>query len=267
MESVKNKRGRRPKVKNSNLIFAENIRDLLIHEEEKGVTLTMVAQELGITRQSLAQYRDGNNIPDVEILRRICNYFNVSSDYLIGNTKIKINDVKIRKLCEYTGLAEESVLAIAERNEYAFCINVLNKLIVNDNFIRAACMIECESHGESYYLFGKDAPEEASYFLSSLEKLILEAISDTILYRKSEISSEIKKAIIPQEEKIMFELWWQEKFRGITDEAIIEYFDKKHFNDVLKCLEMYKKEKAERELFHLKITDMINKISKDKKSD
>lgn len=43
-----------------------------------------LAKKLGITRQSVSQYINGEIIPNVEKLYLIADFFDVSSDYLIG---------------------------------------------------------------------------------------------------------------------------------------------------------------------------------------
>ena len=53
--------------------------------KEIGKTPTGVAVELGIGRATVSYWRNGNT-PKQEILNKIAEYFDVSVDYLIGNT-------------------------------------------------------------------------------------------------------------------------------------------------------------------------------------
>lgn len=109
MSNVKNNGGRKPKEKHYDTVFAQRLRDLIFGETQKGITLNQIADALQITRQSLAQYRDGNNVPDVVILSRIADYFGVSTDYLAGRTDIKLLDVCLQTTCNYTQLSEAAV--------------------------------------------------------------------------------------------------------------------------------------------------------------
>lgn len=109
MDEKQIKRGRKPKTKDYNSKFAQKLRDLLTEKESEGIILITVAKELGITRQSLAQYRDGNNIPDIMVLERMADYFNVSTDYLLGRTIISSPDSNVKLACEYTGLTPKVV--------------------------------------------------------------------------------------------------------------------------------------------------------------
>lgn len=47
-------------------------------------SLQEVADAIGISRVSLGYYETGSRKPDIEMLYKICKYYNVSSDYLIG---------------------------------------------------------------------------------------------------------------------------------------------------------------------------------------
>lgn len=43
-----------------------------------------VSDAIGITMVSLSRYETGKRIPDIQMLYKICVYYNVSSDYLLG---------------------------------------------------------------------------------------------------------------------------------------------------------------------------------------
>ena len=76
-------------------VFATRLRGLL---EEKKVTITALAKELQISRQAVSQYADGTSQPNVDKLRLIAQYFEVSADYLLG-------------LSEYRQVANEEITA------------------------------------------------------------------------------------------------------------------------------------------------------------
>lgn len=63
------------------MIFAERLRYLLDCQEIK---LKALAPKLGISPSTLGNYALGLREPDFEILVRIADYFNVSTDYLLG---------------------------------------------------------------------------------------------------------------------------------------------------------------------------------------
>ena len=43
-----------------------------------------VALDLNISREALSHYENGRRSPDIEMLRKMSDYFNVSIDYLIN---------------------------------------------------------------------------------------------------------------------------------------------------------------------------------------
>ncbi len=119
MEETQNKRGRKPKEKFS--IFSQRLSSLIFSSYKN---LNVIAEEMGITRQSLAQYRDGNNIPDALTLTKIADYFNVSIDYIItGEEKHpipvpKMTDEYYKLISIYSSLSETDrnyIMSLAER--------------------------------------------------------------------------------------------------------------------------------------------------------
>ncbi|MDE6000741.1 MAG: helix-turn-helix domain-containing protein, partial [Clostridia bacterium] len=51
---------------------------------ERELPQNQVAEKLGITRAAYANYEQGIREPSYEILKRICLFFEVSADYLLG---------------------------------------------------------------------------------------------------------------------------------------------------------------------------------------
>lgn len=51
---------------------------------EKGLTQQQVANSIGITKSALANYEVGLREPSIEVIKAICRFYEVTSDYLIG---------------------------------------------------------------------------------------------------------------------------------------------------------------------------------------
>lgn len=79
-----NKKGRKKKEIGSDLIFAVRLRELL---EEKEITQSILATAIGVSRQSVGQWKNGKTVPDILDLQKLAKFFNVSADYLIGIDK------------------------------------------------------------------------------------------------------------------------------------------------------------------------------------
>ena len=78
-----------------------------------------IAELLDVTRQSVSQYCGGASLPPADKLVILADYFDVSTDYLLGRTDVKTTDTTIKGICEYTGLSEKVVKAM-HKNPHAF---------------------------------------------------------------------------------------------------------------------------------------------------
>lgn len=61
--------------------FSEKLKEL---RKEKNLKQKEVAGQLGVSATCYAGYEQGYREPDFKILKKICLFFDVSSDYLLG---------------------------------------------------------------------------------------------------------------------------------------------------------------------------------------
>ena len=57
--------------------------------ENRGLIQEILASELGITQQMLSKYERDVLCIKVDVLKRIAEYFNVTTDYLLGISEVK----------------------------------------------------------------------------------------------------------------------------------------------------------------------------------
>ena len=57
--------------------------------ENRGLIQEILASELGITQQMLSKYERDVLCIKVDVLKRIAEYFNVTTDYLLGVSEVK----------------------------------------------------------------------------------------------------------------------------------------------------------------------------------
>lgn len=57
--------------------------------ENRGLIQEILASELGITKQMLSKYERDVLCIKVDVLKRIAEYFNVTTDYLLGVSEVK----------------------------------------------------------------------------------------------------------------------------------------------------------------------------------
>lgn len=116
--------------------------------ESKGVSRQIVADELGISRASLEYYEKGQRVPDIVVLSRIADYFNVSADYLLGRSDVRNFDPsqKMNVACEVTGLSPKAI-----DNLQRIMGDTLNAtpLIESDNFYE---IVDCLEKAKCSYI-------------------------------------------------------------------------------------------------------------------
>lgn len=91
---------------NATEIFAKRLKELRLC---KDLSLKKLASDLGVTAQSLSLYETGQRAINIDLLKKIAEYFNVSSDYLLGLSDAATNDADLKAVCDYTGLSEDAV--------------------------------------------------------------------------------------------------------------------------------------------------------------
>ena len=57
--------------------------------DEKNLTQQELADELGVARMTINFYESNRRTPDINFAVKAANYFNVSVDYLVGNSNLK----------------------------------------------------------------------------------------------------------------------------------------------------------------------------------
>lgn len=62
-------------------IFAERLKELRI---EKGLSLEQVAKGIGVSPIAVSRWENMVRIPNIESLKALALFFNISSDYLLG---------------------------------------------------------------------------------------------------------------------------------------------------------------------------------------
>ncbi len=85
-------------------VFTERFRELQGEQSN-----TEFSEFLGISRQSVGFYLNGDRVPDAITLIKIAEKCDVSSDWLLGLSDIKAREGEIKQVCNYTGLSALSV--------------------------------------------------------------------------------------------------------------------------------------------------------------
>ena len=145
-----------------------------------------VAADLLISRGALSFYENGERKPDAEIIYRICKYFDVTSDYLLGLSTVDKYDANLQSVCDYTGLSKLN-------------IQFLNKLVKlkyihNEYRIRNEGSMKQEYHIEYIDIISKilECLNEERTILEEMARAILvnENVKDSFTHTLSKVIEE-----------------------------------------------------------------------------
>ncbi len=82
-------------------MLGENLKSIRI---AAGITQVDLAKKLGVTKQSVSNWENGNIQPSVEMIAKISKVLNVKTDVLLG--------LDNRQFIEVTGLSDEQIAHI-----------------------------------------------------------------------------------------------------------------------------------------------------------
>ena len=145
------------KVTTTNEIFGIRLREL---RKQNGYTIEQFAEKIGVAKSTLGYYENDNRMPDIEILCRICNVFNVPADYMIGRTNTTAVKGKMKTVCELTGLSDAAADFLSELLKHQQ-YRILDKL----NYLIEDFADDCD---EDYDMQGGKNLEDTSSILNAL---------------------------------------------------------------------------------------------------
>ena len=88
------------------IMVGKIIRELRL---EKGITQNELSNYLGLTPKMVSFYELGERFPPYDIINKLADYFNVSTDYLLGRSNMK-NPEKFIK--DYSTLSKDNIKEI-----------------------------------------------------------------------------------------------------------------------------------------------------------
>lgn len=103
-------------------MFGERLRKL---RTKQGKTQKEIAEALGFKTSTYTFYENEKREPDFKTLIALADYFGVSCDYLLRGVDAPYVDI-----CRKTGLTQQTIDALVERNEQ-YPDNGLNRTLIN----------------------------------------------------------------------------------------------------------------------------------------
>jgi len=132
---------------NSNLLFRTRLKSLR-EEHAPALTQEMLGKAVGVSRGSISYYENGDRNPDIIVLRELAEYFNVTSDYLLGLTDdrrrkpsavdtLGLSEIAVRNIAQLDVLGtvgDQVALTKIPTNKGSF---VLTRFLENEHFFSA----------------------------------------------------------------------------------------------------------------------------------
>ncbi len=94
------------------MMYAKRLKEL---REEKGLTQEALGELVGLTKANISKYESGKLEPNIDTINYLANYFNVSTDYLLGRTDNRTTGME-KNNGEIMGDPQIRALARASRN-------------------------------------------------------------------------------------------------------------------------------------------------------
>ncbi len=82
------------------------------------LTDTEMAAELQIAQSSFSNFIHDVQTPGADSISKLALYFDVSADYLVGNSTVRSRDLEVQDICKKTKLTENA-LKVLQTNAYA----------------------------------------------------------------------------------------------------------------------------------------------------
>jgi transcriptional regulator with XRE-family HTH domain len=115
------------------MYFADRIR---IVRQQKGLSQLHMAKKLKISRQAYNNYEKGRREPDIGTLAQISDYFDVSSDYLLGlidapNPLRLKNDSNNELLSAIRSVFDNAAISISDEDLINYIVGLINTAVLS----------------------------------------------------------------------------------------------------------------------------------------
>ena len=67
------------------------MKNLRIARERKKINQRKLGVDIGVSQESISKYERGKSYPNAETLIKLADYFNTTTDYLLGRTDVSIS--------------------------------------------------------------------------------------------------------------------------------------------------------------------------------
>lgn len=95
-------------------VFKERLLELI---KERKINQRELAEGIGISKQTISFYVNGKRLPDIDIFSDLCEYFEVSADYLLGITDFRSSNIDNKEIHQRLGLSDKAIATLVDIKE------------------------------------------------------------------------------------------------------------------------------------------------------
>ena len=93
------------------MTFDKRLREL---RKQRNLTQLQLADAISVNKQTISQYERGVRRPDFDTLDLLCDFFNVSSDYMLGKDDVTMRLIDSETLAIVDSLTDEEMNLISD---------------------------------------------------------------------------------------------------------------------------------------------------------
>ncbi len=110
----------------ANQFFSTRVKEL---REKAGLSMDQLAKQLGITKSRVNMWENNGTVPRMNVLVELAKFFNVTTDYLLGNddtSNLSLNNTRLSTLQRNLGKLSEADFEKAEGMLKAVFMDIFN---------------------------------------------------------------------------------------------------------------------------------------------
>lgn len=127
--------------------MAIEFNNLKLYRKQSGMTQEQVAEKLGVSRQAVAKWENGESLPDIENIIALSDLYGTSVDYLVRNmTRLTENSEGKKHIFGMTMVNDKGQITLPKKCREVFELGAGTALLVladEDKGIALVKMTEC----------------------------------------------------------------------------------------------------------------------------
>lgn len=127
--------------------MAIEFNNLKLYRKQSGMTQEQVAEKLGVSRQAVAKWENGESLPDIENIIALSDLYGTSVDYLVRNmTRLIENSEGKKHIFGMTMVNDKGQITLPKKCREVFGLGAGTALLVladEDKGIALVKMTEC----------------------------------------------------------------------------------------------------------------------------